>query len=158
MYGLLKEHGPYLVEARKPPYGDPYLIPNEFSWHKSANMLYIDNPVGTGFSHMTNPNAFQREKDQVSREIADFLLQFLELYPYYVGSFNPPKIYLFGESYGGTYVINLASFIYSNREIYKVSQSHQSKHRKLFILVLMNIGLLKMLLKFGQNAVKIKSK
>ena len=58
MYGLLKENGPYLVEAKYLPFGEPYLVKNHFAWNKVANMLYIDNPVGTGFSHFKNNQGF----------------------------------------------------------------------------------------------------
>lgn len=49
MYGLFKENGPYLTgwddEEKR-----AYLIPNKFSWTNRHHMLYIDNPVGAGFS------------------------------------------------------------------------------------------------------------
>jgi len=121
MYGLLKENGPYLVEAKYLPFGDPHLVKNHYSWHKVANILYIDNPVGTGFSHFKNNKTgyFPGEEtgDQVERELAELLLQFLKLFPTYVGSTNAqlkPKTYLFGESYGGAYVVSLGTYILAN--------------------------------------------
>lgn len=141
MYGLLKENGPFLARARDPPFNDPYLKSNDFSWHKVAHMLYVDNPVGTGFSHTkesflnSNEGETHTAADQVSKELADFLLQFLQLFPYYVeqrapssGQLDPPQVYLFGESYGGTYVVNLGDYILSNPK-YKVSP------RRLFLFL-----------------------
>ncbi len=52
MYGMLKENGPFLVDVKAPPNDEPYLESNPYSWHKAANLLYVDNPVGTGFSHL----------------------------------------------------------------------------------------------------------
>jgi carboxypeptidase C (cathepsin A) len=119
MYGLFKENGPFLVEAKNPPNGEPYLIANPYSWHKEANMLFVDNPIGTGFSHKAGGQfRGQFDETQIERELSEFLKQFLQLYPHYVNSSgagddvsSSPKIYLFGESYGGTYVVKLAELL-----------------------------------------------
>ena len=121
MYGLLKENGPFLVDAKKQPFMGPFLKKNAHSWHKIANVLYIDNPAGTGFSHFESEPSLDdltsgpKAEEQISKELADFLLQFMKIYPYYVnGSDSSTKIYLFGESYGGTYVTKLGSYILTN--------------------------------------------
>ena len=49
MYGLFKENGPFLI-GWDPKRQKPKLLNNIYSWTKNHNMLYIDNPVGTGFS------------------------------------------------------------------------------------------------------------
>ena len=49
MYGLFKENGPFLI-GWDPKSQKPTLLNNIYSWTKNHNMLYIDNPVGTGFS------------------------------------------------------------------------------------------------------------
>ena len=130
MYGLLKENGPFLVEAKHPPFGDPYLVKNHHGWHKIANVLYIDNPVGTGFSHFKNNkkgyDPGEATPDQVEKELAELLFQFLQLYPSYVGGSKTdkikPKLYLFGESYGGAYVVGLGAYILS-KDKYKQVQN-----------------------------------
>ena len=118
MYGLLKENGPFLVEAQEPPFTKTYLVKNDYGWHKEANLLYVDNPIGTGFSHNSDGRqSISFADDEIASHLKEFILEFLKLYPYYVGykskgygrSSNKPKIYLFGESYGGTYVIKLAN-------------------------------------------------
>ena len=124
MYGLLKENGPYLVEAKDPPFMDTHLVKNPHSWHKIANMLYIDNPINTGFSHSTqkwywNDSStmfdFDRvapfKDEEVAKNLIEFLSQFIKLYWQYVNCQKPPNIYFFGESYGGTYVIKLAHML-----------------------------------------------
>lgn len=117
LYGLFKENGPYLVEARKPPYEDPHLVTNPYSWHKAANILYVDNPIDTGFSHAKNTSKVPEHTDDeaVAAELAEFLHQFLKLYPSYVGAQGQkqfvPRVFLFGESYGGTYVTTLADLL-----------------------------------------------
>ncbi len=55
------------------------------------------------------------ENSDVADELASFLQQFYKLYPTYIGkshqSYFNKEVYLFGESYGGTYVLELAQHL-----------------------------------------------
>lgn len=117
MFGLLKENGPFLVDVKELPDKEPFLRPNEFGWHKAAHMLYIDSPVGTGFSFSnTDSESLHTTDENVSIDLASLIFQFLKVFPTYIGKPNltsPPKVYLFGESYGGTVVTDLARYITS---------------------------------------------
>jgi len=42
---LFFENGPYTINE------DLTLSKNEFTWNTNANLLYVDQPVGTGYSH-----------------------------------------------------------------------------------------------------------
>lgn len=46
MDGALMEVGPFRVTE------DQTLVNNEGSWHEFANLLFVDQPVGTGFSYV----------------------------------------------------------------------------------------------------------
>ena len=50
MIGLFQENGPcHFVNGASTPSLNPY------SWNTYANMLYVDQPIGTGFSYGTDP-------------------------------------------------------------------------------------------------------
>jgi carboxypeptidase C (cathepsin A) len=46
MIGLFQEHGPCRITN-----DSSSVVPNLFSWNNNANVLYIDQPIGAGFSH-----------------------------------------------------------------------------------------------------------
>jgi carboxypeptidase C (cathepsin A) len=46
MIGLFQEHGPCRITN-----DSSSVTLNIYSWNNEANMLYIDQPVGTGFSY-----------------------------------------------------------------------------------------------------------
>jgi carboxypeptidase C (cathepsin A) len=48
MDGLFIELGPYrMTSGRK-------IVKNPFSWNTEANLLFVDQPVGTGLSYTTS--------------------------------------------------------------------------------------------------------
>lgn len=88
---------------------------NPDGWTKFANVLYIDSPAGTGFTYSSEPESFHTNDFAVSIDIMSFLFQFMKIYPTYVANKTrleePAEVYLFGESYGGTVVTNLAGLL-----------------------------------------------
>ena len=64
---------------------------NEYSWTNLSSVLYIEQPVGTGFSQGT-PNI--KDEDDLAAQFVGFLQQFLEVFPELKGK----KTYLTGES------------------------------------------------------------
>ncbi|TDZ13450.1 putative serine carboxypeptidase [Colletotrichum spinosum] len=91
LIGLVQENGPFtwFKSAYRPVY-------NIYSWHTLSNMLYIDQPAGTGFS-VGSPNITNEE------EVAE---QFLGFYQNWMETFGTKgrKTYLTGESYAGHYI------------------------------------------------------
>ena len=69
MDGALMEIGPYRLKDEN------HLVYNEGSWDEFANLLFIDNPVGTGFSYVDTDSYVHELKD-----MADQLIIFLEKY------------------------------------------------------------------------------
>ncbi|KAL1960216.1 hypothetical protein VTO42DRAFT_8759 [Malbranchea cinnamomea] len=82
------------------------LVPNPYSWTRLANVLYVDQPVGTGFSHTTLSHEATTNKQVVSDFFA-WLQGFYRLFP---GMLNK-RTHMLGEAYAGAFVPYFASEI-----------------------------------------------
>jgi carboxypeptidase D len=70
------EIGPYRVKD------DKTLEYNDGAWNEFANVLFVDNPVGTGYSYV-DTNAFVRELDVMAEQFVIFLEKYYALFPEY---------------------------------------------------------------------------
>ena len=76
MDGAMMEVGPYRVTE------DGNLKYNNGSWDEFANLLFIDQPVGTGFSYV-NTDSYLSELDQMAEHMIIFLEKWFALFPEY---------------------------------------------------------------------------
>ncbi|RKP09523.1 Alpha/Beta hydrolase protein, partial [Thamnocephalis sphaerospora] len=97
MDGVFMETGPYRPRA------DGMLDINRFSWHDNAHVLFVDQPIGTGFSY-TKDKYFHTTLPGVARDMRTFLREFFKVFPEYAES----EIYMAGESYAGVYIPYIA--------------------------------------------------
>jgi cathepsin A (carboxypeptidase C) len=81
---------------------------NPFSWNTKANLLYIDQPAGTGFSYPITSS--DHDEAGVAKDMYDFLQQFFKEHTKY----NKLPFYAFGESYAGHYVPAVTHKIWDN--------------------------------------------
>ena len=72
------------------------------------NLLYIDNPVGTGFSFVDKDEGYVKNEVEVGRDLYSCLQQFFTLFP----KLQENKFFVTGESYGGKYVPAIAHTIH----------------------------------------------
>ncbi|XP_030788252.1 probable serine carboxypeptidase CPVL isoform X3 [Rhinopithecus roxellana] len=77
MFGLFVEHGPYVVTSNMT------LRDRDFPWTTTLSMLYIDNPVGTGFSFTDDSHGYAVNEDDVARDLYSALIQFFQIFPEY---------------------------------------------------------------------------
>jgi len=101
---LFYENGPYKFPtdlAKTTP-----LTQNPESWNNKANLLFVDQPIGTGFSHSEIGHDVKTE-DKVASDMAIFLRGYLEENPEYKGR----DFYITGESYAGHYVPAIAYYL-----------------------------------------------
>ncbi|XP_020934236.1 probable serine carboxypeptidase CPVL isoform X2 [Sus scrofa] len=103
MFGLFVEHGPYVVRRNMT------VLARDFPWTTTFSMLYIDNPVGTGFSFTDHPQGYAVDEDDVARDLYSALIQFFLLF----SDYKENDFYATGESYAGKYVPALAHYIHA---------------------------------------------
>ncbi|KAI3988031.1 hypothetical protein MKX01_011820 [Papaver californicum] len=104
-YGAAIELGPLRVNQN----GDG-LDFNSFSWNKEANLLFVESPVGVGFSYTnTSSDLTQLNDEFVAEDAYIFVVNWLKRFPQY----KSHNFFLSGESYAGHYVPQLAELIYT---------------------------------------------
>ncbi|KAG4096461.1 alpha/beta-hydrolase [Neocallimastix lanati (nom. inval.)] len=103
MDGVFMENGPYTFDR------NDHIIRNPYSWNKHSNIVYVDQPTGTGFSYTKN-NDIPRNEFSVGRDFNTFLSQFFKVFPQYENA----EIYIAGESFAGTYIPYIASNLINN--------------------------------------------
>lgn len=108
LLGLFAENGPYHVDHNLS------LSANPFSWTSVAHMLYIDQPVGTGFSYCDessqSPSCIGAlDSDTVASDMVTALELFYSAYPHLATT----DLYIAGESYAGHMIPPIATRIVS---------------------------------------------
>jgi len=98
---LFAENGPYQVQS------DLTLKLNTYSWNTFANLLYVDQPVGTGFSFVNDQYGYVDDEAGVSSAMYQFLQLFFAKFPQY----SKLPFFIVGESYGGHYVPAVSAYI-----------------------------------------------
>ncbi|KAK1559008.1 hypothetical protein Q3G72_009414 [Acer saccharum] len=94
------EIGPFTFDVDAYGGGLPSLKPNPNSWTKVASMIFIDAPVGTGFSYSTTTEGFNTSDTKSASQIYTFLRKWLLTHPKFLGS----EVYIGGDSYSGLIV------------------------------------------------------
>lgn len=80
---------------------------------KDYNVLFIDNPVGTGFSYAENIIAFARSNAQIAKDLVEVMRGFYKKLP----EFRKVPVYITSESYGGKMTAEFALIWYKVRII-----------------------------------------
>ncbi|XP_031497081.1 serine carboxypeptidase-like 26 [Nymphaea colorata] len=107
-YGAAVELGPLLV--KKLGTGLQY---NKFAWNKEANLLFVESPVGVGFSYTNTSSDLTKLDDQfVAEDTYSFLVNWLKRFPMY----RTHDFFIAGESYAGHYVPQLAELVYDRNK------------------------------------------
>ena len=84
------------------------LQPREYTWLNKVNLLFIDNPVGAGYSYVDNLSLLTTDVSQIS---ADLLTIHKALTTKYSFMAQLPY-WIFSESYGGKMTANFGVLLY----------------------------------------------
>lgn len=98
--GLIYEIGPMEFDIHNYPGGLPRLLPYKYAWTKTASILFLDAPVGTGFSYSTSADGWSSSDTDSALETYEFLRKWLIEHPKYL----PLQLYVGGDSYSGIIV------------------------------------------------------
>lgn len=107
-YGAAVELGPLRVSKN----GDGLHF-NDFAWNKEANLLFVESPVGVGFSYTNTSSDLTKLTDGfVAEDAYNFLVNWLKRFPQY----KAHDFFISGESYAGHYVPQLAELVYDRNK------------------------------------------
>lgn len=104
--GLLFENGPCRVNSE----GND-TIWNPYSWNEKVNIIYLDQPAGTGFSYLTD-NSDVTNLVELAIDVHAFLQLFMHRFPEY----SKLPFHLAAESWGGHYAPHIASYVHKKNQ------------------------------------------
>jgi len=123
LFGMFNEIGPFYVSNDN----FPELLPIPYTWNKEYSLVFIDNPVGTGFSYTESDFGFSTNEKEVAENLYSAVSQFFQLFP----DLQDNDFYVCSESYGGKYNPSLS---------YKIWEMNQQSGTVKIPLVGLSIG------------------
>ncbi|KAF2307406.1 hypothetical protein GH714_026929 [Hevea brasiliensis] len=99
--GAFSENGPFRPSRE-------VLVKNQYSWNREANMLYLETPIGVGFSYSTDTSSYEAVNDKIT---ARDNLVFLQKWFVKFSQYRNRSLFVTGESYAGHYVPQLAELM-----------------------------------------------
>jgi carboxypeptidase D len=117
MDGLFLELGPFRIDPKL-----NVVRMHKHSWHNVANLLIVDQPVGTGLSFTKAKDGYAGTDLAVSEQFYKFLQEFLKLHSRYASTGTVAsggtttlkksrRLIMSGESHAGHYIPMMASYI-----------------------------------------------
>lgn len=107
-YAAFVENGPYTINS-----DNKTLSWNPYGWDTMSNIVFLDQPVGSGYSYTTNASDYARQGSDYGEDMYNFLQEFLGIHPELVDR----PFFITGESYAGHYIPVIATrIIRGNKE------------------------------------------
>ncbi|KAF3331008.1 Serine carboxypeptidase-like 3 [Carex littledalei] len=95
--GLVFEIGPLSFDLQGYRDGLPSLFYKADSWTQVGNIIFVDSPVGTGFSYSSTVEGYQTSDSQTVPQLKTFLYKWLDKHT----KFKSNPLYICGDSYSG---------------------------------------------------------
>ncbi|OMO90340.1 Peptidase S10, serine carboxypeptidase [Corchorus olitorius] len=80
---------------------DTNLQPRNSTWLKKADLLFVDNPVGTGYSFVEDAESFVKTDDEAATDLTTLLMELFNRNE----SLQKSPLYIVAESYGGKFAV-----------------------------------------------------
>ncbi|XVE59464.1 hypothetical protein DITRI_Ditri05aG0048400 [Diplodiscus trichospermus] len=80
---------------------DTSLKPRNSTWLKKADLLFVDNPVGTGYSFVGDTGLFVKTDDEAATDLATLLIELFNNNE----SLQKSPLFIVAESYGGKFAV-----------------------------------------------------
>ncbi|KAL2867926.1 putative serine carboxypeptidase [Aspergillus lucknowensis] len=110
LIGLTTGNGPISFQGNS-----TRVAANPYSWSKFGHLLYIDQPVGTGYSTASHPYTAV-DNDIVTSQFYNWLKSFFVHFPH----LQSKQLHLMGESWAGIYIPYFASAIVDNQDSFPI--------------------------------------
>ena len=81
------------------PAGSGNLIPNPWSWNAQANMLYVEQPAGVGYSYSNTTSDYTVGDARAAADVWSFLQGWYSMPEF--SKYLSNDLHISGESYGG---------------------------------------------------------
>jgi len=94
------------------PDGEGGIQYNPISWTQIANVVFLEQPAGVGFSYSEDPADYTTDDFKAAADNFAFLEGLLAEFPEYIGR----ETYLSGESYAGVYIPTLTAEIINHTD------------------------------------------
>nr|QID89724.1 serine carboxypeptidase-like acyltransferase [Camellia sinensis var. sinensis] len=95
--GLIYEIGPLAFNITEYEGGTPTLEYYPYSWTQTSSILFLDAPVGTGFSYATNLSAYSTSDTKSAAQTYAYLVKWLIDHPKYLKN----QLFIGADSYSG---------------------------------------------------------
>lgn len=87
---------------------DMDLKPRKLTWLTKSNLLFVDNPVGSGFSYVDDYSALTTNITGINEDLLTLLKEVFVKIP----AFRKTPFYIFSESYGGKMAAEFGNRLY----------------------------------------------
>ncbi|KAK9941823.1 hypothetical protein M0R45_007516 [Rubus argutus] len=94
---LIYENGPLVFNYTGYEGGLPSTYYYPYSWTRTASVLFVDAPVGTGFSYATSAEEYPSSDLKTAAQVTEFLRKWLEEHP----QFLKVQLFIGADSYSG---------------------------------------------------------
>ena len=105
LFGLFTEMGPLRIKLEGQNLNTSIDLNN--SWTRVANILFVDQPIGTGYSFSKNISDIPTNQTEVARQFYIFIQKFFLEHKELLNN----NFYMTGESYAGKFIPHISKYI-----------------------------------------------